>query len=407
MRRAPEQHFPGEDDVDPEESARVRRHPSALGDAEPEELNRPRPVEDAGHPGPPTPSSGTLSSLGDSDGLPVVESGLPLEPEDLGRQFLRDATEQDNFESEVWRSDIDRGLPQLGQMVSEATRESAGQEDLVVPESSALVGSRTETHLEPPSSELDMMSDAIVESSLFDQHVEDVEEGDVREPSYVRTDDLEAGQTPGARPSGDEEAREGEMKRTRKTLTHGRGGQPVRLRPSPRAERSKPALGTGQGEAREGTPAEPRIGVRSSRQARHAAHVIQTSRRAVELVADVTELDDFEQAMTALEVVVGGIVRRITPSEAGDFLAQLPSELRSRVIDATPAGPEPSLTRATIESELSSRLQIGLGEASQLVDQIGIVLEQLISAGEIAHVRAQLPKELQSIFRGDVAHRTP
>jgi uncharacterized protein (DUF2267 family) len=405
MRRAPEQHFPSEDDVDPDESARVRRHPGALGEAEPEELDRPRPVEDAGHPGPPSPSSGTLSSLGDSDRLPVVESGMPLEPEDLGRQFLRNATEQDNFESELRRSDVDRGLPQLGQVISEATRESAGQEDLVVPESSALFGSRAETDLEPSSSEFDMMSDAIVESSLFDQHAEDVEEGEVRGPSYVRTDELEAGRMPGARQSGDEQAHEGEMKRTRKTLAHGRGGQSPRA--SRRAERSKPPLGTSQAEAREGTPAEPRIGVRSSREARHAAHVIQTSRRAVQLVADLTELDDFEQAMAALEVVVGGIVRRITASEAGDFLAQLPSELRSRVIDATPAGPELSLTRATIESELSNRLQIGLVEASQLLDQIGMVLEQLVSAGEIAHVRAQLPKELQSIFRSEVAHRTP
>jgi uncharacterized protein (DUF2267 family) len=147
--------------------------------------------------------------------------------------------------------------------------------------------------------------------------------------------------------------------------------------------------------------------VRTPRDVRHAAHVIQTSRRAAKLVTDLTGLDDFEHAMTALEVVVGCVVRRITPSEAGDFLAQLPSELRSRVIASTPAGPDPGLTRETIEAELSKRLDLEPAHTPRLLDQLGTALEHLVSPGEMSHVRGQLPRDLQSIFRGDVAHRMP
>src|SRR5262245_1452596 len=87
-----------------------------------------RPMEDEEYPSMPVPTSGTLSSLGDSDDLPVVEPGLSIEPEDLGRQFLRDATEQDNFESELEAVAVDPGTLFLGQVVSEATLEASGHD---------------------------------------------------------------------------------------------------------------------------------------------------------------------------------------------------------------------------------------------------------------------------------------
>jgi uncharacterized protein (DUF2267 family) len=77
------------------------------------------------------------------------------------------------------------------------------------------------------------------------------------------------------------------------------------------------------------------------------------------------------------------------------------------VIASTPAGPDPGLTRETIEAELSKRLDLEPAHTPRLLDQLGTALEHLVSPGEMSHVRGQLPRDLQSIFRGDVAHRMP
>src|SRR5688572_2180444 len=72
--------YPSEDDVEPEESARMRRHPLALDEDESLPLDRPRPVDAEGHPPPAVPTSGTLASVDDPDDLPVVDSGLARVP---------------------------------------------------------------------------------------------------------------------------------------------------------------------------------------------------------------------------------------------------------------------------------------------------------------------------------------
>jgi uncharacterized protein (DUF2267 family) len=148
-------------------------------------------------------------------------------------------------------------------------------------------------------------------------------------------------------------------------------------------------------------------GDRSAGEARHAAHAIQTSHRAARLVADLTDLEDFDQAMTALEIVAGGLAARITPQEASDLLAQLPSEVRDRILDGLIPGPDTSLTRETIESELVRRLPIDAARASELIVQIGVALEHLVSPGEINQVRAQLSSDLRAILPEAIAHPTP
>jgi hypothetical protein len=123
-----------------------------------------RPVDDEAHAG-----------IAFSDWQPErtpVDAGLSIDPEDLGRQFLRGATEQDNFESELNRSDDDlQGAP-LGQMISDATLESSGQDDMERPASGALDGSDDDERDESASDDVDLLSNVIREASLFDQPTE-------------------------------------------------------------------------------------------------------------------------------------------------------------------------------------------------------------------------------------------
>jgi uncharacterized protein (DUF2267 family) len=112
----------------------------------------------------------------------------------------------------------------------------------------------------------------------------------------------------------------------------------------------------------------------------------------------LTGLPEREQAEAALEVVLSGIVRRITPEEAGDSLAQLPSLVRERIVATVPAGPDRRITRALLERELRERLLVGAERTSELLEQVGRALEHSISAGEINDVRSQLPTEMRSIL---------
>jgi uncharacterized protein (DUF2267 family) len=139
---------------------------------------------------------------------------------------------------------------------------------------------------------------------------------------------------------------------------------------------------------------------------RHAAHVIRSSHQAARWVQDNTGLEDLGSALTALEVVAGGIVRRLTAAEAADFIAQLPSELHEALLDL-PAGPDPNLTLGTIHAELAARLPIEFERAPEITRGVGIAIRHLISPGEIADVLSQLPRELRQLLPDEVAHATP
>lgn len=129
---------------------------------------------------PPRRSSRPPSGDGyDQRGL-SIEPGLPVEPESLGVQFLRGATEQDHFEADVlpeWDSEIDVS----NSVVSEATLGAAlfdSDEDEMpssVPASQAFGDERGARGGEPYAVEVDLHSTAIHEASLFDQPVLDDE----------------------------------------------------------------------------------------------------------------------------------------------------------------------------------------------------------------------------------------
>jgi len=185
-------------------------HPSEFDDAQAQGAEEAEGQPEEGHPGAPHSTSGTLSS-DDQDRFPVVDSGVSVGPEDLGRQFLRDATEQDNFESSVTDDDLEPGAVRVGQMVSQATLISAGQKDVELPGSGALGTTQDfdEPITEPSEREVDLLSSSIHEGSLFDQPTE---RGGTRAP-VVNADeqDHEPGKV-------DPEARERAVRDARATL---------------------------------------------------------------------------------------------------------------------------------------------------------------------------------------------
>ncbi len=130
---------------------------------------------------------------------------------------------------------------------------------------------------------------------------------------------------------------------------------------------------------------------------RKLARAEETYGKLVNQIQKLTALPTKEVAATALDVVLCGIVRRLTPQEASDFVAQLPSLLHDRLL-ALPAGPDKSVTRASIEQSLVQRLDIDPDYASRILTDIGAALEQNVSSGQIDGVRSQLPKDMRSIF---------
>jgi len=141
---------------------------------------------------------------------------------------------------------------------------------------------------------------------------------------------------------------------------------------------------------------------------RHTRRMLQSVHRAVNLIRDATGLEEFEQALVALEVVVRGIVKRLPLREASALLAQLPSELRERLLQMpTGPGPDRGLTRDAIDLELARRLDIEIPNASAVVDDVGRALRYLVGDAELAQVRELLPSELRSLVHDEIVHRVP
>ncbi|HET7599844.1 MAG TPA: CBS domain-containing protein [Gemmatimonadales bacterium] len=130
---------------------------------------------------------------------------------------------------------------------------------------------------------------------------------------------------------------------------------------------------------------------------RSAARAAATYRRLVGKIREDAGLESMEQAETALKIVLGALVRRLTPDEAEDLIAQLPSLLQP-TLRVEPPGPHKTVTRATIERELANAFDLDSARAAQLLDRVGASIAQTVSAGQMEDVRGQLPDELRTVF---------
>jgi uncharacterized protein (DUF2267 family) len=111
-------------------------------------------------------------------------------------------------------------------------------------------------------------------------------------------------------------------------------------------------------------------------------------------------ISDSGRALAAFEVLVSALMRRLTPDEASDFAAQLPLAIRERLQDL-PAGPDPSVTRQTIEWDIAEELQLDSEAAADMAVRVASCLRDCVSAGELSHVLAQLPVEMKQLFETD------
>lgn len=156
-----------------------------------------------------------------------------------------------------------------------------------------------------------------------------------------------------------------------------------------------------QGQIGEGGPAEsPRSPARLRRVGRAEATV---GRLLNQLRADAG-LEDTDQARAAFDIVLTSLVRRLTPDEAADLIAQLPSLLQPE-LGALQPGPDKDITRSSIEAEIARRLDVDSARAGALLDAIGGTVARNVSVGQVEHVRRQLPQELRGAFTASA--RTP
>jgi len=136
---------------------------------------------------------------------------------------------------------------------------------------------------------------------------------------------------------------------------------------------------------------------RSPARRRSAARAEATYRRLVNQLRADTGLDNDGAAETALGIVLDSLVRRLTPGEAEDLIAQLPSLLQPALY-ALPLGPDKLITRETIEQELVQQLGVEPSQAAKLLAATGALIAQTVSAGQMEDVRSQLPESLRDVF---------
>jgi uncharacterized protein (DUF2267 family)/predicted transcriptional regulator len=139
--------------------------------------------------------------------------------------------------------------------------------------------------------------------------------------------------------------------------------------------------------------------LRSPATRRSAARAQATYGRMLNQLRAEAHLETSEEAATALEIVLGAIVQRLTPDEAKDLIAQLPSLLQP-TLRALPPGPDKSITRQTIEAELSEQFGANQSYTWQILVAVGDIVAQTVTPGQIEDVHGQLPDGLRGILSG-------
>jgi uncharacterized protein (DUF2267 family) len=141
----------------------------------------------------------------------------------------------------------------------------------------------------------------------------------------------------------------------------------------------------------------PTTSLRAPSARRRAERALATYGRLLNRLWRSAELESTRQAEVALLSVLEPIVRRLTPDEAEDLIAQLPSLIQP-TLRSQASGPDKSVTRETIHAELSKRLGVTPKRAAKLLPVVGAAIAEAVSPGEIQDVQGQLPENLRDIF---------
>lgn len=149
-----------------------------------------------------------------------------------------------------------------------------------------------------------------------------------------------------------------------------------------------------QAQIAEGGPA---VTTRTRARRRGVARAEATLARFLTELHRETEFDDPAQTRVALDIVLSGLVRRLSPQEAANLIAQLPSLLQPG-LRALPPGPDKTITLASLQTRLGDEFGVDRPTAAQTLSAIAGFIAGSISDGQAEDVRGQLPKSLRDVF---------
>jgi uncharacterized protein (DUF2267 family) len=142
--------------------------------------------------------------------------------------------------------------------------------------------------------------------------------------------------------------------------------------------------------------AERRAAGRAHALLRARARAEATYGRVVAAVASAGELDP-ERSEQALLLATCMLCRRLTPDEALDLIAQLPSMLQPR-LEQCLDGPDRAVTAQAIKDELGRTLGLDAERASAAMRAVFKVIGETVAPGQIENVRDQLSEEMKDLF---------
>lgn len=153
----------------------------------------------------------------------------------------------------------------------------------------------------------------------------------------------------------------------------------------------------------EGGPSAPtRLEQRTAE--RREARLESSRRRFLTHLRREAALESVEQAERAGVAVLSHLLRRLTPEEAMDLIAQLPLKIAEELRDLPP-GPDKDITLETITAALVRDLGVSQARAEEIVAALARTLDENISAGQMDDIRNQLPKELRHAFNPALGQR--
>jgi len=105
-------------------------------------------------------------------------------------------------------------------------------------------------------------------------------------------------------------------------------------------------------------------------------------------IQESTGLSD-QHLVTATDVILSSIVRRLYYTGAAHLISQLPDGLQERLLDLPP-GPDAKITANSLVSELSRLLEVSPEEVNALLVEFYEGLEHVLSKSETRHLRTEI-----------------
>lgn len=122
--------------------------------------------------------------------------------------------------------------------------------------------------------------------------------------------------------------------------------------------------------------------------------------RLLKMIEERTAGLDRARCERALLLGVCMLCRRLTPGEAEDLVAQLPSNLSRQLSDCTD-GPDRTVTREAIRTEIARNLGLEADRAGAVMCAVFDAVGEMAASGQMAEVRGQLPDDMKGLFTAD------